>query len=232
MEARGRKIARDTVVRLVGAGAGCCYRPECPTGFLWHVVADEPTVGLAEVAHIVAASAKGPRADPDASEAILTGIDNLLLLCPTCHTLIDKAPDFYTTELIQQWKASHEQRVRDIWEVRTYADKTSARRELVRLLGENREIWATYGPESKHGELVVTDVSAVWRAEVVRRVIPNNAHALRLLEANSHLLNDAELATVTRFRLHADGLTARHLGGVVNPAAPRFPVEVDSLLGE
>ncbi|MCB9551939.1 MAG: hypothetical protein H6705_08655 [Myxococcales bacterium] len=34
--------------------------------------------------------------------------DNLILLCPTHHTLIDKVPEQYPAELLRRWKAEHE----------------------------------------------------------------------------------------------------------------------------
>jgi len=54
---------------------------------------------LGEVAHIIPASPKGPRSDtnqtPEISEALTDDPNNLMLLCPTCHNIIDKTPDGY-----------------------------------------------------------------------------------------------------------------------------------------
>ena len=54
---------------------------------------------LGEVAHIIPASPKGPRADqgqtPEVSEALTNDSSNLMLLCASCHTKIDKTPDNY-----------------------------------------------------------------------------------------------------------------------------------------
>lgn len=50
-----------------------------------------------EVAHVYPASAGGPRGRSDYTEADATRLtddpENLLLLCPNCHTAIDKTPD-------------------------------------------------------------------------------------------------------------------------------------------
>ena len=52
---------------------------------------------LGEVAHIIPASPKGPRSDakqtPGVSEVLTNDPANLMLLCPNCHTSIDKTPD-------------------------------------------------------------------------------------------------------------------------------------------
>lgn len=216
-------------MRLIGAGAGHCYRPECATGFLWHELENGTAIKLAEVAHIVAASEEGPRGSEQIEEPELVAFENLMLLCPTCHLIVDRAPEVFTVDALRSWKESHESRVADLWGIRRYADRAGLRRELIPLLEENRQIWATYGPESEYGMLLITDVSDTWRSDVVSRILPNNARILRLLDANIHLLHPAEIATAERFRLHARALEGRHLGGVVNPAAPRFPTPMNTI---
>ena len=57
---------------------------------------------LGEVAHVIPASPKGPRSDAnqthEVSEALTNDPTNLMLLCPNCHTSIDKTPDGYPIE--------------------------------------------------------------------------------------------------------------------------------------
>lgn len=65
---------------------------------------------LGEAAHIIAEKADGPR-----GESILEGSErnsyfNLILLCPTCHTAIDKDPSSYPPERLHMMKAQHEMR--------------------------------------------------------------------------------------------------------------------------
>jgi len=57
-------------------------------------------------AHIVAASADGPRGDPIESPLLVDEPSNFLLLCDECHRLIDKAePEKYTVELLREIRA-------------------------------------------------------------------------------------------------------------------------------
>ena len=226
---RGRKILQDTVMRLVGAGAGWCYRPECTTGSLWHVLEDKTAVKLAEVAHIVAASNDGPRADSAAKDEELASFDNLLLLCPNCHTIVDKAHDSFPVELMQQWKRSHESRVRGVLEIKKYATRGELNAAIHSLLLDSRAIWQQYGPDSASGQLIVTDVSDVWRKKVFNNIVPNNLKIVKLLEVNLSLLVSSELEVVAQFRLHAAALEERHLSGVINQAAPRFPNAFDKM---
>jgi hypothetical protein len=64
---------------------------------------------LAEMCHIRARRKNGPRYDPTLSAKERDGFDNLLLLCPTCHTLVDKDLKMYPSGALQQIKARHEQ---------------------------------------------------------------------------------------------------------------------------
>ncbi|WP_271183643.1 HNH endonuclease, partial [Novosphingobium resinovorum] len=64
-----------------------------------------------EMAHIVARQAEGPRGDGVGGD---NSYENLILLCPTCHTRIDKAPNDFPVALLQKWKADHEAWV-DSW---------------------------------------------------------------------------------------------------------------------
>ncbi|GAB3360008.1 HNH endonuclease [Amycolatopsis echigonensis] len=216
-------------MRLVGAGAGWCYRPECTTGSLWHVLEDKTAVKLAEVAHIVAASSDGPRADSGAQEEVLASFDNLLLLCPNCHTIVDKAHASFPVELMQEWKRSHEARVRGVLEIKRFSTRGELNVAIYSLLLDNRAIWRQYGPDSASGQLIITDVSDVWRSKVFTEIIPNNLKIVKLLEANSDHLAPNELDVVAQFRLHAAALEERHLSGVINQAAPRFPDAFDSV---
>ncbi len=65
---------------------------------------------FAEVAHIIASSADGPRGNQD-SEELQIEFSNLMLLCQRCHKEIDDNPERYSAELLQSWKQQHEDRI-------------------------------------------------------------------------------------------------------------------------
>lgn len=62
-------------------------------------------INLGEVAHILPASPKGPRAegkhDTAAAEVLTNDADNLILACPNCHEKIDRDADGYPKEDLQ-----------------------------------------------------------------------------------------------------------------------------------
>lgn len=69
-------------------------------------------LNAAQVAHIKADGKLGPRYDPSQSEEDRNSIDNLMLLCHTCHKLIDDHPEEHTVEKLQQRKEQYETSVK------------------------------------------------------------------------------------------------------------------------
>lgn len=63
---------------------------------------------IAEMAHVIPHGAAGPRHEarpPDNFEA--DSFDNLILLCPTCHTKIDKGLEAYPRNILLDWKYNY-----------------------------------------------------------------------------------------------------------------------------
>lgn len=79
---------------------------------------------LGEYAHIYPQEANGPRCEDIIKDGIhqdfIDSDKNLMLLCPTCHTTIDKKPvKTYTVKYLQEKKKQHEQKVRQRLETET-----------------------------------------------------------------------------------------------------------------
>jgi tetratricopeptide (TPR) repeat protein len=66
---------------------------------------------VGQEAHIVGRSKKGPRGE-ETPEGDRDGYDNLIVLCPKCHKLIDDHPDQYSSDMLRQRKREHEARVK------------------------------------------------------------------------------------------------------------------------
>jgi len=90
-----------------------CSNPSC----------DKITVGphsdstkstlLGVAAHITAAAPKGPRYDLKLNIEERIHADNGIWLCVNCSTIIDKDPDSYPVQLLNNWKAQAEKRALD-----------------------------------------------------------------------------------------------------------------------
>ena len=63
--------------------------------------------GIAELAFIRDFQPNGPRYDPKWSQDKLFSPENLVVLCPTHHAVIDRNPDQYSVDEIMGWKASN-----------------------------------------------------------------------------------------------------------------------------
>ena len=69
---------------------------------------DGDIITLGEMAHIVARNASGPRGESDLPSSERDNYSNLILLCPTHHTQIDKIPAEWPVKKLHDVKSSHE----------------------------------------------------------------------------------------------------------------------------
>ncbi|QIB74976.1 HNH endonuclease [Halogeometricum borinquense] len=97
-------IKRSTLKKLWAASGNQCGYPGCDET----VVNIEEGIVVAEICHIRAQSSGGPRYDPDMNEEEVDEYSNLILLCPTHHTYIDKNPGEYPPEKLKRWKEEQE----------------------------------------------------------------------------------------------------------------------------
>src|SRR4051812_23794593 len=103
---KGRVAPTDvTKARLFADSGGYCQKPDCLAELF--VDFDDRAIHVAEIAHIIAAGDRGPRANTELSVGERGDYGNLILLCPNCHTIIDKAEDKFTEGLVRQWKVQH-----------------------------------------------------------------------------------------------------------------------------
>jgi len=63
---------------------------------------------LGEICHIKARSPDGPRYDPAQTDEERHSSENLLLLCPSHHKIVDDNPEEYITERLLEIKSQHE----------------------------------------------------------------------------------------------------------------------------
>lgn len=62
---------------------------------------------IGHICHIVAQSVDGPHGDSSKSTDFLYSADNLILLCPTHHKIVDSDTDTYTVERLTKIKLRH-----------------------------------------------------------------------------------------------------------------------------
>ena len=68
---------------------------------------------VGQICHIYAVSDDGPRGKPDMLDKERNQPDNLILLCPTHHAIVDGQHETYPASLLIEWKEKHERKYRD-----------------------------------------------------------------------------------------------------------------------
>ncbi|MCY3662494.1 MAG: hypothetical protein OXH28_06670 [bacterium] len=107
--------AGERAALLLANGTMVCYRPECPRPLV--VTRQGQLVTDFEIAHIRdELPPQDPSADigwrywpDDLAQEERNQFDNLILLCPPCHKLIDRgSPRDFSPELLHEWKRAAE----------------------------------------------------------------------------------------------------------------------------
>ena len=91
--------------------AGYCSYPVCPVRALVRATESDDATVIAVV--IDSYEDDGPRANLKLSLKDRNSYPNLVLLCPTHHTLVDKQPKTFTAEMLKCWKRDTEKKVAD-----------------------------------------------------------------------------------------------------------------------
>ena len=107
-EARGIKPMIQLLL-CVQAG-GRCEFDGCNKFLFKHHLTHTPG-NFAQMAHIVAFKEDGPRGKVTKRPPDINNIENLMLLCPEDHHLIDTHADDYPREVLEQYKQNHEERI-------------------------------------------------------------------------------------------------------------------------
>ena len=221
---------RHTTSRLFADSAGYCQRPECADRLF--VDTGTKNIHVAEMAHIIAASGKGPRADATVTQTEKGSYDNLILLCANCHTTIDKAPADFPDKMVREWKRKHIERINSLFGAVEYPDRASARKAIELALAENRAVFDQYGPNNDYRQDPESDLAKVWQRKMRAIILPNNRKVLTILDANHRHLSEIEAKTLEAFRQHIDDLEAKHIGEGGGDVASRFPAGMSDILTE
>lgn len=158
---------------------------------------------IGEMAHVIARSPDGPRGKSSGGD---DNYANLILLCPTHHREIDKAPTgVFSTKLLFDWKREHEERYRSVGSTERFTSIEELSSVVRSLLAENRVTWSTLGPESKTAKSNPdSNTHRLWELRRVDRILPNNRRIINLVRANQKLLTIAQLEAFAEFVNHAD----------------------------
>jgi hypothetical protein len=102
-----REPSLITIKRLFALSNNTCTFPGCHS----RIIAESGSV-TGKICHIKAKQPLGPRYDPNQSDEDRNAASNLILLCAQHHDIIDKEPNLYTVEILQEMKMNHEKKGR------------------------------------------------------------------------------------------------------------------------
>ncbi len=194
--------------KLFSKSGGFCQNPDCNQPLFKTLPQKE--IHIAEIAHIISVG-DGARNNSKLPPKVKGSFENLILLCPVCHTIIDKSEEDFPESLILQWKNDHEQRIEEIFSVRLYQTRAEVRQVLQPLFRENKTIFDTYGPHSGEQFNPESNYPRIWLRKIREFIIPNNKKIVKIIDKNQSLLSDDELLVFELFKHHADDFEGKHL---------------------
>lgn len=221
-------ISDKDIKLLWGRAAGHCSKPGCAIDLTREVEGVNDYV-IGEMAHVIARSPEGPRGRSEGGD---DSYSNLILLCPTHHREIDKAPDGrFSADTLREWKREHEERVRSVGLTERFKSFDELSATVRMLLEENRVIWDRLGPNSEIARRNPdSNAYRLWELRRADRIVPNNRRIINLIRGNSHLLKGAQLRAFAEFVNHADAYEENVYEQL--DEYPQFPREFQQIFDE
>lgn len=214
-----------TKVKLFANSGGYCQRPECNEPLF--KTFKEKEIHIAEIAHIISVNV-GARAGKKISSAEKGSYQNLILLCPNCHTIIDKDEEDFPENLIKQWKNEHESRLSAIFGIKKFDQRSVVKQLLDPLFIENKTIFEIYGPETDERFNPESEMAKIWLIKIREIIIPNNRKILNIINSNQHLLTTIEKSNFAIFKLHVNDFEGKHIFNTISTGI-RFPSQITSI---
>lgn len=202
-----RYIAEDVKKRLYAESMGRCMNPTCQQNLFGE------NGDIIEKAHI----------DPYCETADNT-FENLVLLCPNCHTNFDKNHAF-TPEEVLGWKKTRREEVERLFS-KKFSDFEELEVEVVPLLEENKSIYENY---------YLQEDKALWDKFEVK-ILQNNRKLKLLFAANPGLFQQnkikeySNLEYIRQFIAHVEEFELTRTDAEKTRKV-LFPEEIDSMFG-
>ncbi|MBD9509923.1 HNH endonuclease [Ensifer sp. ENS10] len=222
-------ITPKSIKLLWSGAAGHCSFEGCHERLCHPEAQGAAPYTLGEMAHIRGDKPGANRHDSSQTQAERDDYANLILLCPTHHTLIDKEQNegVYTVDILLTMKQAHEAKVIARMAADTEPDRVTLSKQILTLIEENYQVWLTYGPMSDaarkepHNEAV----HAIWTSERLSTIVPNNRTISAMLLKHRKVFESEEQAAISAFLLHARSYERWVNDEISYAAVRRFPQE-------
>lgn len=201
------EISENVKRRLYAESMGRCMKPDCQEELF------KENGDIIEKAHII------PYCD-----TVDNSFENLIVLCPNCHTNFDKNTSF-SSEEVKSWKQIRKDEFDKLFSKKysTFDDLSS---EVVPLLLENKTIYENYYVDGK---------KELWN-KFEGKILANNRKLSKILKQNLDLIQRhpnelySNLEFVYSFIAHIDEFEATRLDEEKNRHV-LFPRELNSMFG-
>lgn len=203
-----RYISENVERRLYAESMGYCMNPECHKPLFSKNNGD-----IIEKAHI----------DPYCKGANNT-FENLIILCPNCHTEFDKNNAFSAEEVLS-WKHIRQQEIDHVFGV-NFRSFDELKKAIVPLLQENKTIYEQY---------YLSGNKELWE-KFEHVILINNKKLFTLLSNNTELLQKcsdkdySNLELVNQFLLHVHEFEGTR-GDEEKVRQVLFPDQINSIFG-
>lgn len=225
-------ITEPTIKILWAASAGRCAF--CWERLSFHGSKHPAPFTIGEMAHIRGDKPGANRHDVTQSPRERDAYSNLILLCPTHHSLIDKRENesVYTVEYLLSIKSEHEARVLARLDHSMEETKFGVATAILPLLNENRQSWIHFGPASEMARKQPQNVElhAIWLSERLSVIVPNNRKIYSLLNEQMDLFSAIEQEIIGSFMIHVRTYESWVEDSIPYAAVRRFPSEFDDLI--
>lgn len=200
-------INENTKRRLYAESLGRCMNPDCQKELF------SEHGNICEKAHIV-----------PYCETADNSFDNLVILCPNCHSEYDKNA-LFTPEIIKSWKQIRKKEIDKLFS-KKFANFTELSKEVVPLLMENKTIYENY---------YLKNNKIMWN-NFEYKVLVNNRKLKQIFENNLNLFQKhiykeySNLASIFTFIMHVNEfeITRQDKEKI---RAILFPQEINSMFG-
>jgi hypothetical protein len=229
-------ITQKSIKILWSAAAGRCAFPHCEERLTYSEAGDFAPYTLGEMAHICGDQPGSNRHYAAQTPQQRDDYQNLILLCPTHHTLIDRPENVkrFPADLLLRMKADHEAFIHSRIEIAPPRDKSELAREIAPLLTENHQVWLNYGPRSEiarknpHSDAAY----AVWLSERLTTIVPYNRRISEMLKAGNQAFAPDEQEAIALFLIHARSYEMWVQDEISYDGVTRFPQEFEALIKE
>jgi len=209
---------------LWGRAAGICSNPACRAD-LTEILLGDDSYHIGEMAHVVARNEAGPRGTEGGGSDKYA---NLVLLCPTCHRRVDKAPNQFPEEMLFAWKAEHEEQIRSRGKEEVYSNWPDLKSRVRWLLNENRRLWKSLGPKSLVAQADPnSNLATVWERRKLDTIVPNNRLIINAIEGNRALIPAEAVDPYLEFKIHATSFEQHQYERMKD--YPLFPAHFDEV---